>query len=42
MVVFEGAVIGRGRNAVIGLSDPTAHAEIVALREAASGWAITG
>ena len=35
VVVFEGVVIGRGRNAVIGLSDPTAHAEIVALREAA-------
>lgn len=35
IVVFEGAVIGRGRNAVISLSDPTAHAEIVALREAA-------
>src|SRR5687768_17099425 len=35
VVVFEGVVIGKGRNAVIGLSDPTAHAEIVALREAA-------
>ncbi|MFY9611326.1 MAG: nucleoside deaminase, partial [Blastocatellia bacterium] len=35
IVVFEGEVIGRGRNAVIGSSDPTAHAEIVALREAA-------
>ena len=36
IVVFEGEVIGRGRNMVIGSSDPTAHAEIVALREAAS------
>jgi tRNA(adenine34) deaminase len=35
VVVFEGAIIGRGRNAVIGHSDPTAHAEIVALRDAA-------
>jgi tRNA(adenine34) deaminase len=36
IVVFDGEVIGRGRNTVIGSSDPTAHAEIVALREAAS------
>ena len=35
VVVLEGAVIGRGRNAMIATSDPTAHAEIVALREAA-------
>jgi tRNA(Arg) A34 adenosine deaminase TadA len=35
VVVLEGAIIGSGRNAVIGLSDPTAHAEIVALRDAA-------
>ncbi|HJQ67983.1 MAG TPA: tRNA adenosine(34) deaminase TadA [Blastocatellia bacterium] len=35
VVVFEGAIVGRGRNAVIGASDPTAHAEIVALRDAA-------
>ena len=35
IVVLEGAIIGSGRNAVIGLSDPTAHAEIVALRDAA-------
>lgn len=31
----DGEVIGTGANAVIGLSDPTAHAEIVALRKAA-------
>lgn len=30
-----GMVIGRGANAVIGTHDPTAHAEIVALRQAA-------
>lgn len=35
IVVLDGSVIGRGRNAVIKTSDPTAHAEIVALREAA-------
>jgi tRNA(adenine34) deaminase len=35
IVVIDGEVKGRGRNAVIGSSDPTAHAEIVALREAA-------
>jgi tRNA(Arg) A34 adenosine deaminase TadA len=35
IVVLGGAIIGRGRNAVISTNDPTAHAEIVALREAA-------
>ena len=30
-----GEVLGRGSNAPIGLGDPTAHAEILALREAA-------
>ena len=30
-----GEVFGRGSNAPIGSSDPTAHAEIIALREAA-------
>jgi len=34
VVVFDGNVIGRGRNAPIERSDPTAHAEILALREA--------
>jgi tRNA(adenine34) deaminase len=45
IVVFNGAVIGRGRNAVIGSSDPTAHAEIVALRYAArevNNYRLTG
>ena len=36
VVVFEGRIIGRGRNSPIGSSDPTAHAEIIALREAAA------
>ena len=35
IVVVDGLIIGRGRNAVIKTSDPTAHAEIVALREGA-------
>ncbi len=36
VVVFEGKIVGRGHNRVIRDSDPTAHAEIVALREAAN------
>jgi tRNA(adenine34) deaminase len=35
LVVKNGEVIGRGRNAPISLNDPTAHAEIQAMREAA-------
>jgi tRNA(adenine34) deaminase len=35
VVVLDGTVIARGHNAPISLSDPTAHAEVVALREAA-------
>jgi tRNA(adenine34) deaminase len=34
LVVRDGVVIGRGGNAPIARSDPTSHAEIVALREA--------
>lgn len=34
VVVCEGAVVGRGCNRTIGADDPTAHAEIIALREA--------
>ena len=36
VVVSDEEVIGRGRNAVIRTSDPTAHAEIIALRSAAT------
>jgi tRNA(adenine34) deaminase len=36
VVVKDGAIIGRGFNRPITTSDPTAHAEIVALREAAA------
>jgi tRNA(adenine34) deaminase len=35
VVVLDGQVIGRGFNSPIGGVDPTAHAEILALREAA-------
>ena len=35
VVVLEGRVIGRAHNAPIARSDPTAHAEILALRQAA-------
>lgn len=35
VVVRAGEVIGRGANRQVGDGDPTAHAEIVALREAA-------
>ena len=36
VAVHEGAIIGRGQNRVLRDNDPTAHAEIVALREAAA------
>ena len=35
VVVFEDAIVARAHNAPIALRDPTAHAEILALREAA-------
>jgi len=35
VVVLEGRIVGRGANAPISTHDPTAHAEIAALREAA-------
>lgn len=34
VVVLDGSVVGRGFNQPIGSHDPTAHAEIVALRDA--------
>lgn len=36
VVVSANFVVGRGRNSPIARSDPTAHAEILALREAAA------
>lgn len=35
IVVKDGVIIGRGSNAPIGAHDPTAHAEILAMRNAA-------
>lgn len=35
VVVIDNQIVGRGGNRPIGLHDPTAHAEILALREAA-------
>ena len=45
VAVFEGRVVGRGRNARERLQDPTAHAEILALQEASRAlgrWRLTG
>ncbi len=39
VVVCDGVVVGRGRNSPIAKNDPTAHAEILALREAAEALA---
>jgi tRNA(adenine34) deaminase len=41
----DGSVVGRGHNAREALGDPTAHAEVVALREAAAragSWRLDG
>lgn len=35
LVILDGEVVGSGHNASIALTDPTAHAEIVAMRDAA-------
>ena len=37
VLVYEGAIVARGRNSVITDHDPTAHAEMVALRVAGLG-----
>jgi tRNA(adenine34) deaminase len=34
VMVKDGQLVGEGRNRVIGINDPSAHAEILALREA--------
>jgi len=36
VIVREGAILARGQNSVLRSNDPTAHAEIVALRAAAA------
>jgi len=44
-VVFEGRVVGRGRNAKESSGDPTAHAEVLAIRRAAQAlgrWRLSG
>ncbi|MFD2083333.1 tRNA(adenine34) deaminase [Actinopolymorpha cephalotaxi] len=41
----DGAVLGRGRNAREATGDPTAHAEVLAIREAAAArgeWRLSG
>ena len=38
VLVCRGEIIARGQNSVIRTSDPTAHAEIVALRQAARSF----
>jgi tRNA(adenine34) deaminase len=42
VVVRNGEVIAAGRNSPVDTHDPTAHAEIAALRAAAAHLAITG
>jgi tRNA(adenine34) deaminase len=45
VAVFEGRVVGRGRNAREGAGDPTAHAELLAIQAAARAlgrWRLTG
>lgn len=45
VAVFEGEIIGRGHNSKDAFNDPTAHAEIVALRKAADAlgnWRLIG
>ena len=45
VVLLDGEIIGRGNNRVIRDSDPTAHAEIVAMRNAAqhlNNYRLTG
>ncbi len=44
VVVVEGEIVGRGRNQREALADPTAHAEVIALRAAAQElgtWRLT-
>jgi len=45
VIVYRGAIIGRGRNRREQLQDPTAHAEILAITAAASylhSWRLSG
>jgi tRNA(adenine34) deaminase len=45
VALHDGRVVGRGRNAREGARDPTAHAELLAIREAAGAlgrWRLSG
>ena len=45
VIVIDGKIVGRGGNRRESAHDPTAHAEIIAIREAAqaiSGWRLVG
>lgn len=45
VIVKEGEIIGRGHNETETAKDPTAHAEMIAIRQAAKnlgGWRLTG
>ncbi len=45
VVVVDGAIVGRGGNRRESAMDPTAHAEMIAIREAAlavGGWRLVG
>ncbi|AAR33400.1 tRNA adenosine(34) deaminase TadA [Geobacter sulfurreducens] len=45
VIVRDGAVIGRGHNLREGSNDPSAHAEMIAIRQAArrsANWRLTG
>ncbi len=45
VVVFKGGIVGRGRNWIEESSDPTAHAEMTALRQASRAldrWRLSG
>ena len=45
VIVKDGEIIGRGHNEMETAKDPTAHAEMIAIRQAAKnlgGWRLTG
>ncbi|HJU86701.1 MAG TPA: tRNA adenosine(34) deaminase TadA [Gemmatimonadota bacterium] len=45
VAVEDGRIVGHGRNRTVELQDPTAHAELIALRAAAAAlgsWRLTG
>lgn len=45
VVVKDGAIVGRGHNMTETAKDPTAHAEMIAIRQAAEtlgGWRLSG